>query len=182
MLEFLLTVNFEQKLGQLPQGLQGDHLAVHVGARAAIGADDPTHHQFAVEIDRLLRQPCQRRLRQGRKAGGDLGAFRALTRDIAGPAPAGNQQQGIDHDGLARAGLAGQGGEAAAELEFCLIDENEISQLKMREHGLGVGLSVLSAAAPMQLGAQQPIVVIARRMQQGDLRIGRFDIQVIALL
>src|SRR6202789_3472683 len=164
MLELLLTMNFDQKLGQFAQSLERNDLAVHVGARAAIGADDSPNHELPVEIDRLFRQPSERRLRQGRKAGGDLGTLRALARDIAGTASAGDQQQGIDHDGFARAGLAGQGGEAAAELELCLIDENQISQLKMREHGLDVGVSVLSAAAPMQLGTQQPVVVISRWM------------------
>ena len=74
-------------------------------------------------------------MRQGRKAGGDLGALRTLARDITGSAAARDQQQGIDHDGLAGAGLAGQGGEAAAEFEFRMIDENQVPQLKMRQHG-----------------------------------------------
>src|ERR1700720_3396596 len=54
----------------------------------------------------------------------------------------------------------------------------------MRQHGwasLSIRRTAVSTAAPMQLGAQQPVVVIARRMQQRDLHIGALDIQVVAL-
>ncbi len=33
----------------------------------------------------------------------------------------------------------------------------------------------------MQLRTQQPVVIIARRVEQGDLRIGALDAQVVAL-
>src|SRR6185437_10650471 len=36
-------------------------------------------------------------------------------------------------------------------------------------------------AAPMQFRAQQPVIVVTRRMQQGNLSIRRLDIQVVAL-
>ena len=42
--------------------------------------------------------------------------------------------------------------------------------------------AAVRAAAPMQFGAQQPVVVITRRMQQGDLRVGALDVQIVALL
>jgi hypothetical protein len=127
VLKFLLTVNFDQELRQFPQSLQGDHLAVHIGARAAIRADDPPHHELAVEIDRLVFQPMHRAGRQGRKAGRDLGALCALPRNITRPAAPRDEQQRIDHDGFARAGLAREGGQTAAEFELGLIDENQVS-------------------------------------------------------
>ncbi len=148
MLELLLTVDFDQQLGQFPQRLQRYHLTVHVGARAAIRADHPPHHELAVAIDRLLFEPGAGSLRQSRKARADFGTLGTLARDIAGPAPAGDQQQRVHDDGFTRAGLAGERGQAAAEFELGLIDENQIPQLKMRQHGLDVGASVVARRGP----------------------------------
>ena len=134
MLEFLLTVDFDQMLRQFPQSLQGHYLAIHIGARAAIRTDDAPYHEFAVEVDGLPLQPFDGGSRQVREARSHLGPLRALTRDIARAAAAGDQQQGIDHDGFTGAGLAREGGQAAAEFELGLIDEHQVPQLQMREH------------------------------------------------
>ena len=85
-------------------------------------------------LDRLFFEPAQGAGREGGEAGGDLGAFCALTHDVAGAAPARDEQQRIDHDGLAGPGLAGERGQSGAELELRLVDDDEIAQLKLSEH------------------------------------------------
>ena len=69
------------------------------------------------------------------EARGDLGALRALAHDVAGAPTPGNQQQRIDDDGFAGAGFTRKRGEAGAEFQFGLIDQYQIPQLKMRQHG-----------------------------------------------
>ena len=59
MLEFLLPVDFDQIFGELAQRLNRNHLAVDVGARAAVRADQPAHHDFAIVLDRLRLEPAQ---------------------------------------------------------------------------------------------------------------------------
>ncbi len=49
-------------------------------------------------------------------------------------AAARDEQQRIDDDGFAGAGLAGQRRQAGFEFEFRLIDQHEIAQLKVGEH------------------------------------------------
>src|SRR3984957_11091881 len=143
--------------------------------------------------DRLLIEPTDGRTGEGGKARGDFGALGSLAYDIAGGATPGDQQQRIDDDGFSGTGFAREGREAGAEFELGLIDEHQIPQLKMRQHGwafrlggypdrpLSIRRTAVSTAAPMKLGAQQPVVVIARRMQQRDLHIRALDIQVVAL-
>ena len=64
MLKFLLAVDLDQEFGELAQRLQRDQLAVHVGARAAVGADDPAHDELAVVLDGLLVEPAHAPRRQ----------------------------------------------------------------------------------------------------------------------
>ena len=135
-LEFLLAVDLDEKFRQFPQSLDGHQLAVHIGARAAVGADHPAHHELAVEFDRLRVEPAIAAAGSAAKLAAHLGTFGALAHDVAAGPAAGDQQQGIDDDGFAGAGLAGQRGEAGLELEFRLIDENQIAQLQVSQHGL----------------------------------------------
>src|SRR5271155_5237091 len=85
-------------------------------------------------LDGLLVEPGKGGRGQGAEAGCDLGAFGALTYDVAAGATAGNQQQRIDHDGLAGAGFTGKYAQTRAKFQFRLIDDHQIAQLQMSEH------------------------------------------------
>ncbi len=119
-----------------------------------------------------------------RRSSAATSARSAPWRTISPARPAaGDQQQRVDDDGFSRAGLAGQRGQAGAEFELRLhrrAPNRAIADASARPSYRG--LAAVAAASPVQLGAQQPVVVIARRMQQGDLRIGALDIQIVALL
>ena len=138
VLKFLLAVDFDEKLRQFPQGLDRHHLAVHVGARAAVRADHPAHHDLAVVFHGLRSSQAIAAAGSASKLARHLGTLGSLAHHIAAGPAAGDEQQCIDDDGFAGAGLAGQRGEAAFELELRLIDEHQIAQLKMSQHGLVV--------------------------------------------
>ena len=174
MLVLLLAVDLDEQIGELAQRLQRHELAVHVGARAAVGAEHAPQDELALVLDRLLLEPAQGAGRERGEAGSHLGALRALTHDVAAAAPARDEQQRIDHDGLAGAGLARERGQSGAELELRLVDDDEIAQFRcvsmasLAHRGSLAVAVVLAAAAPVQLRAQQPVVIVARRMQQRD--------------
>ena len=154
MLKLLLAVDFDQEFGELAQRLNRHQLAVDVGARAAVRADHAAHDDLAVVLDRLRLEPAQGTLGEPREAGGDFGALGAVSarRRRRRGLPA-IEQQRIDHDGFAGAGFAGQRGEARSELELRLIDDDEIAQLKMREHA---GFSRRMPIAPARRGRRGP--------------------------
>ena len=109
-------------------------MAVHICARSAIRSDDAAHDDFPVLVDRLLLKPSNGRRGEGGKARADLRALGALPDDIARGAAAGDQQQRIDDNGFSRTRLPGERREPGAELEFRLVDEYQVSQLKMSQH------------------------------------------------
>ena len=126
-----------------------------VAAIGTVRADDPAYDDFAVVFHRLSLEPQQGARGQPAKTCGHFGALRAVAHDIPGTAAAGNEQQGVHHDGFAGTGFAGQGGQPFAKLEFRLIDDDEIAQLKMREHPRSIAhAAAVTAAAPVQLRAQ----------------------------
>ena len=67
------------------------------------------------------------------------------------------QRERIDDDGFARAGFAGEHRESGAHFQLDEIDDGEVANLQVGQH-VSLGL-VEAAAAPMELGAQQPVVL-----------------------
>ena len=161
----MLAVDIDEDVARLAQQLHGDRLAVEVGARAAIVAHDAAHEQLAVRAHRLLLEPLfqfPRRAAQIESAG-DFRALGAVAHDLRAGAAAGEQLQRIDQDRFARAGLPGEDREPRAQLQFHRIDDGEVTDLQVREHEF---LALEAAAAPVELRAQQPVVVVAGRVQQ----------------
>ena len=69
-----------------------------------------------------------------------------MAHDVPGRAAAGDEQQRVDHDGLARAGLAGERGEAGPNSSSAVVDDHEIAQLKVGEHGHMSAYRAIAAA------------------------------------
>ena len=143
VLEFLLAVDLDQEFGQLAQGLHRHQLAVHVGARAAVRADHPAHDELALVLDRLRLEPARAPADSGEKLAATSARSAPWRTTSPAPRPPAISSKRIDHDGFAGAGLAGERGEAGAELELRLVDDDEIAQFKMSEHG-SVGLTGVS--------------------------------------
>ena len=70
-----------------------------------------------------------------RERRGDFGALGAVTHDFGAGASAGREQQRIDQDRFAGAGLAGEHGQARAELQLDGVDDREVADLNMQQHG-----------------------------------------------
>ena len=101
------------------------------------------------------------------EGGGEFGAFRARAHDFGAALAAGEQRERIDHDGLAGAGFAGEHREPGAHFELDEIDDGEVTNLQVGQHG-SLGF-VETAAPPVELGAQQAVILELVRMQQRDL-------------
>src|SRR5690606_6983885 len=101
----VLAVDVHQELAQLAHQLQRYRAAVDEAFGAAALLDYPPQQAFAVGAKLVLFQPA-RRIAVGinLEGGGDLGAVGAGANGIALDAIAQAQAQGVEQNGLARAG------------------------------------------------------------------------------
>ena len=135
-LVFHLAVNIDERFAQLAQRLHRHRLAVDVSARAPIRADDPAQHAFVLVLDRLLGEPgARRRIVRDGERGGDFGALGAVPDDLCTRAAAGGEQQRVHENGFTGAGFAGQDRQAGGELQFGSVDDREVANLDMQQHG-----------------------------------------------
>jgi hypothetical protein len=170
-----LTVHFDEQLAELTQRLYWHRLAVDVSPRTAVRADDATQLAFALVLDRLICEPGKRGIVTGkRECRRHLSAFAAVPYNFRACASAGRKQQGIDQNGFARTGFAGEHGQTGIELELDGIDNGEIANLNVREHSSPSGELVRRldpiASSPTQLGTQDSVVIVVRRMEQSHVR------------
>jgi hypothetical protein len=86
-------------------------------------------------LDGLALEPGRRRRRQAGETAGHFRALGSLAHHVGAPAAAGQDHEGVHDDGFSGSGLARERGEAGAEIERCLIDDHEIPQVEMRQHG-----------------------------------------------
>ena len=179
-LEFVLAVDIDDQCADVAQQRERHRHAIEIAARAAIGGDDAAHRELVVGVDRLFGEQVAQRRRAVAdvEGGGELGALRAGAHHFGAALAAGEQRQRVDDDGLARAGFAREHGEPRAHLELDQIDDGEVTNLQVGQHG-SLGL-VEAAATPMELGAQQAVVLEPVRMQQRDLARGGMHLETIA--
>ena len=149
-LELVLAMDIDEELAGLAQRLQRHRLPVEIGARAAVGSDDPPHDELVRAADRLLRQPLPELARDPGELEGarDLGALGAVAHRFRAGAPSGEQLQRIHHDRLARAGLAGEHRESGSQLELHRVDEGEVADLQVAEHGKTAAFSARRCRGP----------------------------------
>ena len=134
-LMFVLAVNFEQALAEQLQLCQRGRAAVDPGARGAFAADHPAQLAGVAVVEFLGSQPRTRRGRiRERKTGDQFRALAAVPHHAGIGAIAGEQQQGIDQQRLARASFAGDDGESGTERDFGCADDGEILDEKCFEH------------------------------------------------
>ncbi len=127
----VLAMDVEHALTQLAQLCRGRRAAIDPGAALALGVHGAPQQQgkgrIEAQIETSLFQPGPQRC-AFIEFGTDVRAAGAFA-DQAGVGPrAGDQLEGIDHDGLARAGLAGEHGETLVELQVELADDHEVPQ------------------------------------------------------
>ena len=101
-----------------------------------------------IHLDPLLGEQRMNRMRQRER---DFGRDRSAIRTAAHKPGIGSraqcQSQSVQQDGLARARLAGQHAETSFELEFELLDQNDIADCELPQHArAGLSSAVRSAA------------------------------------
>ena len=137
MLRLVLAMNVHQLLAQLAQPRNRARVAVDLCPRTAVLLDDaPQQQGTRITGQIVFGQPGGQRVVDAelRRDVGPLGPF-ADQRGIA--ASAQHQAHRIQQDRLARAGLAGQYGEARPEFDLGRFDDHEIPESQPVQHDGG---------------------------------------------
>ena len=136
LLAVVLAVDVQQLLPDPPQLGHGDGPAVDFAEVLAVPRQLPLEQQVAVLVrgSAGLRQPRQAVGHLG-ELRADKGPVRAGADQVPGGAPSQHRPHGVDDDGLAGAGLAGEGVEARAELDVRLLDDRDILNVQKLQHG-----------------------------------------------
>jgi hypothetical protein len=115
---------------------RGAKAPVQVGARPSRGLHDPSQHDLVPGIEPRLRHPLTR-------PGGarhveerlDLGFGGSWPHEVGRGAPPEHEAERADDDRFSGPGFAGQGVEAPLEPKVQLLDEDEVADAKLDEHG-----------------------------------------------
>ena len=131
----MLAVNVQKILADSPQLGYRNGAAVDPADVFPVAGDFPLEEQMAVLVRRSPGLPKPRQIPWDL---GELGADKGLLSPGADQLPGGPSPQhrahGVDDDGLARAGLAGEGVEAGVELDLRLFDHRDILNVKHFQH------------------------------------------------
>ncbi|MNI65214.1 hypothetical protein D3C73_1207070 [compost metagenome] len=103
----MLAMDLHQQAGEVGQLRQGDRATVDPRARAAVGADHAAQLALVVIVQLVAGQPLAGGLQLVQcELGRQFGPGRAVADHAAVGAQAGQEAQRVDHQRLARAGLA----------------------------------------------------------------------------
>ena len=136
-LMFVLAVDVDQQGTEFGAILQGRAGAVDVGPAAPLGGNHAAQQAFLAGMEVAGPQPGDG-LGNGAdiKAGDDLRPFAAVAHGPGVGPVAQAQAQGIEHDGLAGAGLTGDDGHAGAKIDLQRGDDGVIADTDVGEHGV----------------------------------------------
>ena len=132
----VLAMNFDQFAGDRPQCLPGHPLIVDESAAAAIRQLEASQNKGAGGFDVLrLRRDHRRVVLRKFESRADLTLRRAVADQAAVAPGAKRQRKRIEKNRFAGAGLAGQNGKATVECEINLVDQNDVADGQLNEHG-----------------------------------------------
>ncbi len=133
----MLTVNFDKAARDGAQGLSAHRLIIDEGAGAPVRHLDAAQNELAVRFNvlRASRHKC-RMLGRQIEDGGDLALRFAMPDERPVAARAEAQGEGVEQNRLAGTRLAGEHGEAAPELKIELVDQHNVANGELNEHGL----------------------------------------------
>ena len=131
----MLTVNFNQRGADRPQGLDADRLIVDEGAGAAIGELHAAQNHLAGIVEPVIAEDAGggMALRYVEHRG-DLALLDAMTHKAGVAAAAERQRECIEQDGFARAGFAGQHREATGKFDIEPFDQDDVTDRQTRQH------------------------------------------------
>ena len=131
----MLAVDLDQRGADRLQGLHADRLVVDEGAGAAVGELHAAQDHFTGIVETVFGQDLCRRMALGHiEGGGDLALLHAMANQARIAAAAERQREGIEQDGFARAGLAGQHREATGKLDIEPFDQDDVTDRQTRQH------------------------------------------------
>ena len=143
LLSVVLAVDIEQIRADLAQLSGGAGTAVDPAEGFSVRLDLALQEEHAVLI-RFGAQFLQERdqLVQIAEHRADRGALFAAAYQVAGYALAQHCAEGVDNDGLACAGFAGQGIKAVLKGDVRFFDHRDIFDMQQHQHGVAQPLSI----------------------------------------
>ena len=132
-------MDLDQAAAEVAERLHADRSIVQKGPRPPVRKLDAAQDQAAVGFEVLGSHDIPRRVvRRKIEHGRDLALLLALPHGGPVAAPAKRQSQGIEQDRLARTGLSGQHRQTRPELQVEPVDQDEVANAKLCEHGPGL--------------------------------------------
>jgi hypothetical protein len=132
----MLAVDIHQEFADLLELQHRGRTAVDVRARAARRLDHPAHQAHAVIAAEIISAQVIGNGRRfvGREFRAHFSLVLSLTHLPRLGAAAQHHGQRVDQDGLARAGFAGQHGEAGLEFEIEFVNDDEVANAEAAQH------------------------------------------------
>ena len=124
----VLAVDLDHELADALQQGGGDRLVVDEGARTAVGQLHAAEDDVLVVGDVVVAQGLPRRMLAGQlQDGHHLAALGTVAHQGRVAAPAEGEGQGIEQDGLAGPGLAGERRQPGIQGQIELVDEDDVA-------------------------------------------------------
>jgi hypothetical protein len=145
----MLTMDLDERRADHPQDLDADRLVVDEGAGAPVGILHAPQDQVAVGVDLLRLGEGPRRMRHRQvEDRADLALRLAMAHQAAVTACAQRQREAVEQDRLAGTGLAGQHAEPVLEAQVEPVDQNDVADRELSEHGDSAPLCRLQMTSP----------------------------------
>ena len=149
----VLTVDVDQQLTQVPELGEGDGNPVDIAARAPLGGQYPPDDALTVIFKLVGGEPGPGgRITLQQEAGTHLGLVAARAHHAGFGALPQAQPQSIDGDGFARPGLPGDAGHPRLQIELEKLDDGEVVDGQLGQHGLILYGSTLLCMHPVYTG------------------------------
>ena len=135
-LAVVLAVDGQQPGADVPHHRGGGGHAIDAAAALALGIDFAVKQQVVQGLVAAALQFGADRFGDILEGGPDTGFLRAAAHQLAGGAVAQDRVDGVDQDGLARAGLAGQHIKAGGKFDLGFFDHGNIFDFEVRQHAV----------------------------------------------
>ena len=132
---FVLAVNVDQQVAQRAQLGQRRVVTVDEGLAAPVGVEHAPDQALVVGVHFVVGEPGARSAGERQaEFERDLGAFAAGAQAGRVGAVAGGQPDRIEQNGFSGAGLPGQRGQPAVEVDLQAVDDREVADLDGFQH------------------------------------------------
>ena len=131
----MLAVDLDQHRAERFQRLHADRLIVDEGAGAAVGELHAAQDHFAGVFKAVVGQDRRSRMALRHiEHGRDLALLGAMTHQARIAPAAERERKGVEQNGFARAGLAGQNRKTTGKLDIEPFDQDDVTDRQTRQH------------------------------------------------